>query len=92
MLTNPNFRIAFVSSSNIYLQKERCHLKPSYCPGFEQKEECDEWPVQKCTLSTANVEKHSPWTECDKVNDTLCAPRGCGHKEVRCEEIIYNIL
>ena len=53
-----------------------------FVSGFEQKEECDEIPVQKCSLSTANVEKHSPRTECAKVNETLCAPRGCGHKEV----------
>ena len=41
-------------------------------------------PVKKCKIDQIEVTKFVTDTQCDKVPRKLCAPRGCGVKEVKC--------
>ena len=41
-------------------------------------------PVKKCKIDQKEVTKFVTDTQCDKVPRKLCAPRGCGVKEVKC--------
>ena len=54
-----------------------------FFPGFDDKEECDEWPVEKCSVEQKLVKKFTPQTGCEKVKREMCAPPGCGLVEVR---------
>ena len=36
-----------------------------------------------CTVKTQKIKKYSPETTCEKVPTELCAPPGCGFKEVK---------
>ena len=47
------------------------------------RDECDEWPVEKCSIEKKMIKKVIPMTGCEKVPRELCAPKGCGVKQVR---------
>ena len=49
----------------------------SQYPNFIE-EECKEWPVQKCSVTSELVKKFTPETKCHKEPKELCAPSGCG--------------
>ena len=63
--------------------------------GYVTKPECDEvgpktppsppaqWPVERCTVEKKLVKKYTPVTACYKEPRELCAPRGCGFRNVR---------
>jgi hypothetical protein len=63
--------------------------------GYVTKPECDEvsgevgdgvqcaqWPVERCEVERKLVKKYSPMTGCYKEPRELCAPRGCGFRNV----------
>ena len=52
--------------------------------GYQTKENCKKWPKQECSLSKQTVTKCTTMTGCHKEPTELCAPKGCGHKEVKC--------
>lgn len=52
-------------------------------------EECEDWPVQKCTLEKKTVKKTNPETSCRKMPREICAPGNCvfqGSEQVCREE------
>ena len=54
-----------------------------YLQGLLTEKKCDRWPVKKCSLDKAQVQKYTPETKCEKIPREMCAPAGCGHKAVR---------
>jgi len=44
--------------------------------GYVQKEQCDEWPVQKCDKTTALRKKYTPETSCEPQPHEVCGPEG----------------
>jgi len=62
--------------------------------GYVTKPECDEWPVERCTLERKLVKKFTPETACYKEPRELCAPRGCGFRNgtVECHNKVKTIV
>jgi len=62
--------------------------------GYVTKPECDEWPVERCTLEKKLVKKATPVTACVKEPRELCAPRGCGFRNgtVECHDKVKTIV
>jgi len=62
--------------------------------GYVTKPECDEWPVERCTLERKLVKKYTPETACYKEPRELCAPRGCGFRNgtVECHDKVKTIV
>ena len=52
--------------------------------GYTTREDCDEWPVQRCSIEKKKVKKYTPETKCHKEPKQMCAARGCGFSEVSC--------
>merc|ERR1712083_179278 len=61
---------------------------------YVTKPECDEWPVERCTLERKLVKKYTPETACYKEPRELCAPRGCGFRNgtVECHNKVKTIV
>ena len=57
------------------IKEYKCELVTK---GYTKEEECKEWPVQKCTVTSELVKKVTPETSCHKEPKELCAPSGCG--------------
>merc|ERR1719242_411221 len=59
-------------------------------------EECEEWPVQKCTLQEKVVKKTTPNTACEKIPKEICAPSNCvvapSKKHCRTETVLVPRL
>ena len=52
--------------------------------GYATEQKCDKWPREVCTVERRKVKKSSPRIGCDKTPKLMCAPTGCGIKEVLC--------
>ena len=51
--------------------------------GYQTKQECEDWPVQRCNLVKETRKKYTPETKCTKEPREVCAPEGCGFRNVR---------
>jgi len=62
--------------------------------GYTERNECDEWPREQCTIEKKKVKKYTPMTGCEKVPRELCAPSGCGFKNgtVICHDKVKTIV
>jgi len=62
--------------------------------GYTTKDECDEWPVEKCSVEKKLVKKVTPETGCHKEPVELCAPKGCGFTNgpVSCHNRVKTIV
>ena len=41
------------------------------------EQQCEEWPVQRCTLEKKTVKKIHPDTACRKIPREVCVPNNC---------------
>ena len=51
--------------------------------GYTTTKQCQKWPRQQCNLEKKTTTKYTTMTGCNKEPTELCAPKGCGFKEVR---------
>ena len=61
------------------VQDEKCEDETV---GYTTTKKCQKWPRQECKLSKKAVTKYTTMTGCNKEPTELCAPAGCGFKEV----------
>ena len=60
---------------------------------YEEGEDGDRWPVQKCQTKQRNVTKYAPETACREVSRQLCAPAGCAEKHCQsCETQVKAVV
>lgn len=50
--------------------------------GYTTTKQCQKWPRQQCNLEKKTTTKYTTMTGCNKEPTELCAPKGCGFKEV----------
>ena len=50
--------------------------------GYTTTKQCQKWPRQQCTMEKKLTTKYTTMTGCNKEPTELCAPKGCGFKEV----------
>ena len=61
------------------VQDEKCEDETI---GYTTTKKCQKWPRQECQLTKKAVTKYTTMTGCNKEPTELCAPAGCGFKEV----------
>ena len=61
------------------INEEKCQEVTS---GYTTETKCDRWPRQECQVIKKTIKKYTPMTSCAKEPRELCAPTGCGFKEV----------
>ena len=59
--------------------------------GYSTQQKCDTWPKEVCTLEKQEVKKYTPETVCEKVPKEMCAPAGCGLKEVKIRRYLLQL-
>ena len=47
------------------------------CLSIQIEQQCEEWPVQRCTLEKKTVKKIHPDTACRKIPREVCVPNNC---------------
>jgi len=50
---------------------------PTGSGGVTIEQQCEEWPVQRCTLEKKTVKKIHPDTACRKIPREVCVPNNC---------------
>jgi hypothetical protein len=55
---------------------------------FQFDQNCEEWPVQKCSLEKKTVKKVHPDTACKKIPREVCVPNNC--ETVPGKEVCYD--
>eukprot|EP00096_Caligus_rogercresseyi_P012702 TRINITY_DN5412_c0_g1_i1.p1 TRINITY_DN5412_c0_g1~~TRINITY_DN5412_c0_g1_i1.p1 ORF type:complete len:443 (-),score=103.64 TRINITY_DN5412_c0_g1_i1:97-1425(-) len=55
---------------------------------FAVREQCEQWPVQKCELDKTTVKKVHPETSCRKIPREVCVPNNC--KAIKGDEICHE--
>jgi len=62
--------------------------------GYQTKQECDEWPVQRCSISKQKVNKYTPETSCHKEPKEVCAPEPCSFTNgtVQCHSEVKTVV
>jgi len=62
--------------------------------GYTTREDCDEWPVQRCSIEKKKVKKYTPETKCHKEPKQMCAARGCGFSEgdIECHDKVKTVV
>ena len=62
------------------MEDEKCE---DVTVGYTTTKQCQKWPRQQCNLEKKTTTKYTTMTGCNKEPTELCAPKGCGFKEVR---------
>ena len=50
--------------------------------GYITRDQCEEWPVQRCSIERKLVKKYTPETKCWSEPKEICGAEGCGFKNV----------
>jgi len=73
------------------IEEEKCEDVPD--GPFLRKQQCDKWPVQKCSVEKVKVRKTTPETSCREEPRRLCAPRGCFEEQcTTCENQVKAVV